>query len=67
MPTPSKMDNSDNLISKIKPRIHPNGHEENESVHSRQQIALGIGSKPEPIAAAKVAASSQQESVANYE
>ncbi len=42
MPIPSKMDNSDNLISKIKPRIHANRHEENESVHSRQLTVLKI-------------------------
>jgi hypothetical protein len=40
------MDNNDNFISKIKPRIHTNGHEENESVHSRQRIAYGIGFQP---------------------
>ena len=50
MPAPSKMDKSDNFIWKIKPRIHPNGHEENEIV---QEVAMGLQICPIPESVSK--------------
>jgi hypothetical protein len=42
------MDNSDNVISKIKPRIHTNGHEENQSGQNNRPAGLFAGRRLHP-------------------